>query len=248
MQPLAVVSERLAVRGELADARPSRCRSGAGRPPASGFISSGSSRWTRWTSKRRSSSARTPRSKPAGSRKSEMTTTRPGLARPHRVVRERLVQAAWCRPAARRPRKSIIGRIWLRPRVGGQPSATPLAQDAHATRSWLTSPTKPSAAASPHGVGELGGRAEVHRGRGVHEQVQAEILLVHEELDVQAVEATVDVPVDVAEVVAVPVGAVVGELHAVAAARAASLALDAAPERPPGQRAPGARAARGTPG
>jgi len=33
--------------------------------------------------------------------------------------------------------------------------------------------------------------------------VQAEILLVHEELDVQAIEAPVDVPVDVSEIVSV---------------------------------------------
>jgi hypothetical protein len=45
--------------------------------------------------------------------------------------------------------------------------------------------------------------------------MQAEILLVDEELHVQPVEAAIDVPVDVAEVVAHPVGAVVAELDAV---------------------------------
>ena len=62
--------------------------------------------------------------------------------------------------------------------------------------------------------------------------MDAQILLVDEELDVQAIGPPVDVPVDVAEVVADPVGAVVRELDALSLARATALALHAAAERP----------------
>src|SRR5262249_29059619 len=55
-----------------------------------------------------------------------------------------------------------------------------------------------------------------------------QVFLVDEELDVQPVQPTVDVPVDVAEVVAHAVGAIVAELDAVPTAQAAPLALHAA--------------------
>src|SRR6516225_10217131 len=76
----------------------------------------------------------------------------------------------------------------------------------------------------PDRTRELARRTEAHRRRRVDDQVQAEILLVDEQLDVQTVEAPVDVPVDVAEVVAYPVGAIVAELDAVPAPEAAALA------------------------
>src|SRR5262249_6799374 len=78
----------------------------------------------------------------------------------------------------------------------------------------------------PHGALELAGCPEVHRRRRVDDQVQAEIFLVDEELDVQAIEPAVDVPVDVAKIVADPVRAIVAELDAVPAPEASALALD----------------------
>src|SRR5439155_25610529 len=62
-------------------------------------------------------------------------------------------------------------------------------------------------------VVELGRRAELHRGGRVGEHVQAKVFFVDEELDVQTIEPTVDVPVDVSQVVADAVGPIVGELH-----------------------------------
>jgi hypothetical protein len=64
--------------------------------------------------------------------------------------------------------------------------------------------------------------------------VNAEVLLVDEELHVEAIGAAVDVPVHVAEVVTDAVGAVVRELDALTLAGAAPLALDPSPERPAG--------------
>src|SRR5437879_3438087 len=86
----------------------------------------------------------------------------------------------------------------------------------------------------PRRVAELGRLAEAHGGRGVEEEVQVQILLVHEELEIEPVEAAVDVPVDVAEVVARPVCAVVCELDAHPLARALALAARASPECLPG--------------
>src|SRR4030095_7905598 len=78
----------------------------------------------------------------------------------------------------------------------------------------------------PGAVGQFAGRAESHRRGGIEEEVEAEILLVHEQLHVEPVEPAVDVPVDVAEIIAQPVGPVVGELDADAFPGTASLALD----------------------
>ena len=58
--------------------------------------------------------------------------------------------------------------------------------------------------------------------------MEVQILFVHEELEIEPVEAAVDVPVDVAEIVARPVGAIVGELDAHALARALALTPRAA--------------------
>src|SRR5262249_46787638 len=74
---------------------------------------------------------------------------------------------------------------------------------------------------------------EAHRGGPVEQDVETQVLLVHEQLQVEAVEAPVDVPVDVANVVADPVRPVVGELDADALARALPLALHAPAERRP---------------
>src|SRR5881398_1573376 len=93
-----------------------------------------------------------------------------------------------------------------------------LAQHAHSHALHADQANEAERGREPRAVLELRRRAEVHRRRGVQEEVQAQVLLVHEELDVEPVEAPVDVPVDVAEVVTYPVGAVVAELDAVPAA------------------------------
>src|SRR5262249_21715234 len=80
---------------------------------------------------------------------------------------------------------------------------------------------------------QLGRVAESHGTGAVEEEVEVEILLVHEELEVEAVEAAVDVPVDVAEVVTRTVRAIVGELHAHALVRAFALAPGSSAEGPP---------------
>ncbi len=82
------------------------------------------------------------------------------------------------------------------------------------------------------GVAELAGLPEAHRRRAVEEEVQAQILLVHEELEIEAVEAAVDVPVDVTEVVPGAIGPVVGELDAHPLAGTLALAAGATPEGP----------------
>ena len=64
----------------------------------------------------------------------------------------------------------------------------------------------------------------------VHEHVERQVLFFEEELEEEAFEAGVDVPVDEAEVVADDVVAVVGELHALAPSFAAALALHLAGE------------------
>ena len=64
--------------------------------------------------------------------------------------------------------------------------------------------------------------------------MNAEIFLVHEHLEVEAIEARERVPVDVAEVVADFIGTVVGEFHARALAGTLALPLDATDVRAPG--------------
>src|SRR5262249_23897578 len=79
-------------------------------------------------------------------------------------------------------------------------------------------------------VQQLRGFPELHGRGGIDQQVQTEVLLVHKELRIQAVEAPVNVPIDVADVVPDAVGPVVGELDARTLARALALALDAPAE------------------
>src|SRR5215831_4604417 len=74
------------------------------------------------------------------------------------------------------------------------------------------------------GIAQLGRLAESHGAGTVEEEVEVQVLLVHEELQVEAIEAAIDVPVDVAEVVARAVRAIIGELHAHALVRALALA------------------------
>src|SRR5262252_8239357 len=73
-------------------------------------------------------------------------------------------------------------------------------------------------------IAQLGRLAESHGAGAVEEEVEVQVLLVHEELQVEAIEAAIDVPVDVAEVVARAVRAIIGELHAHALVRALALA------------------------
>ena len=72
-----------------------------------------------------------------------------------------------------------------------------------------------------------------HRGAGVDEERDREVLLLDEELDEEALEPGVDVPVELAQVVAEGVVAVVGELHGLAPLDAPPAALQAAPHRRP---------------
>ena len=55
--------------------------------------------------------------------------------------------------------------------------------------------------------------APLHRGAGIDEEVQMQVLLLLEELDEEAVEPAVDVPVHRAEIVAEDVVAVIGKLQ-----------------------------------
>src|SRR5437867_9883755 len=141
------------------------------------------------------------------------------LARPHRVVAEPVVEA---RPARRVDAAQELEQVHhlVAPARGRPALSDTLAQhtDADAFHADESDEAERGREARP--VLELRRRAEVHGRRGVQEEVEAQVLLVHEELDVEPVEAPVDVPVDVPEVVADPVGAVVAELDAVPAARA----------------------------
>src|SRR5215467_6436068 len=82
-------------------------------------------------------------------------------------------------------------------------------------------------------VAQLGRLAESHGAGAVEEEVEVQVLLVHEELQVEAIEAAIDVPVDVAEVVARAVRAIIGELHAHALVRALALAPSPSAEGAP---------------
>ena len=113
---------------------------------------------------------------------------------------------------------------------GGPPFGRLLAQNPHADAFQVDQADEAQRGGQSGPVIELGRATEAHGGRGVEQQVQAQILLVHEELDVQAVGAAVDVPVDVAQIVPHPVGAIVGKLHALALARTPPLALHVTPE------------------
>src|SRR5258705_8771304 len=77
-------------------------------------------------------------------------------------------------------------------------------------------------------IAELGRLAEAHGSRAVEEEMEVQILFVHEELEIEPVEAAVDVPVHVAEIVTRSVGAIVGELDAHALVGALALTARAA--------------------
>jgi len=136
-------------------------------------------------------SARTPFSYPAGSSRSEITTAEARLPRARRVVPSASFEARAARrldPAqeVHERRSPDCGRA-SRPSLGD-----PLASTPTPTRSRFTSATKPSAAAIRTAHSSLVGDRS-HRGGGVDDQCRPEVLLVDEELDVQAVEAAVDV-------------------------------------------------------
>jgi len=63
------------------------------------------------------------------------------------------------------------------------------------TRSWLARPTKAEGGGQTRRVAELAGSPKLIDAEPSRKEVQAQILLVHEELEIEAVEATVDVPV-----------------------------------------------------
>ena len=154
-----------------------------------------------------------------------------GVARPHGVVLEPLVQprAAGGRHAAEELEQAHDVPAAAR----GRPALRhPLAQHPHAHALHVDEADEAQRRGDARAVLELRRRSEVHGRRGVEQQVQTELLLVDEELDVQPIEAAVDVPVHVAEVVADAVAAIVAELDAVPAPRAPALALHAPAEDP----------------
>src|SRR5712691_2461608 len=116
---------------------------------------------------------------------------------------------------------------------GTESLGDPVAQHADSDALQIDEPDKTEAGSQPRGVIELRGHAKGHGRRRVDQEVEAEVFLVHEELEIQAIQAGVDVPVDVADVVADTIRTVVRELDADALAGASALALDAAAERAP---------------
>ena len=156
-------------------------------------------------------------------REDDGEATLPGA---RRVVRQPLVQtraAARLHPAQEvQEVRHLITPARRRPALGHS-----IAERAHADPLEIHEPHEAERGGDASRGIELGGRAEIHGRRGVDDQMKAQILLVDEELDVQPIEATVDVPVDVAEVVADAVRAIVAELDAVPPAQAPPLAFHA---------------------
>ena len=72
---------------------------------------------------------------------------------------------------------------------------------------------------------QLGGRAKVHAAATVDQGVKVQILLVEEQLEEQAVESRVEIPVEEPKVVAVDILAKVGELDAMTLALRSPFAL-----------------------
>ena len=81
------------------------------------------------------------------------------------------------------------------------------------------------------GEQELGRLAGRHGCRGVDEQGDGDVLLLHEELDEQSLQPRIDVPVELPKVVARRVVAVVGEFHGLTAFDTPATALEAAADR-----------------
>jgi hypothetical protein len=151
---------------------------------------------------------------------------------PRRVGGERRVQvggaAAFEAAEEREERGDPAAPADRRPALG-----EPLAQDPDADALEAREADEAERRRDPGRPLQLGRCAPVHRGRGVDEEVQTEILVVDEELHVQPVAAGEDVPVDVAQVVADAVGPVVAELDAAARTPAAAVARGPAAHRPP---------------
>src|SRR5262245_19029060 len=146
------------------------------------------------------------------------------LAPAGRIVREPCIETG---PAAglhageeRGQRHELIATAHRSP-----PFGYVLAQDSHPDALEVHQPDEPEGGGQAHCVLELGRSSKAHGRGAVHQEVQAQILLVHEQLDVQAIRAGVDIPVDVPQIVADAVGPVVGELDALTLARAPALAL-----------------------
>src|SRR5262249_7823701 len=154
-----------------------------------------------------------------------------GLARAARVIAETLVQVGG--PARLDLAQEVRQMRELVAPTHGRPAlAHAVAQDSEAHALAVDEPHEPQGGGQPRRVLELLRLTEPHRAGGIDEQVQAEILLVDEELDVQPIEPAEDIPVDVAEVVTDAVRPVIGELDTLSLARAAPLAFHSSPERP----------------
>src|SRR5262245_54973763 len=143
--------------------------------------------------------------------------------------------------AQRLPQVAGAGRLDLLEEVHQPPDAAPAAGRRHALHQLVVERLDDDAVEVDQadeaqrrgdllGVVQLGRVAEVHRQAVVDEDVEVQVLLLHEEAQEQLVEAGVEVPVEEAEVVADDVVAVVGELDALPLLLAAPLALHAAHE------------------
>ena len=107
-----------------------------------------------------------------------------------------------------------MGRNWLRPRRREPSLGDALPEHRHADPLQVHEADERERGGQAHGVPELVRRAVVHRAARVEEEVDAEILLVDEDLQVEAVEPGERVPVDVAQIVTDLVRPVVRELDA----------------------------------
>src|SRR5690606_33268064 len=77
---------------------------------------------------------------------------------------------------------------------------------------------------------QLGRRAKPHRGAGVDEGIEVQILFLEKQLEKQPVQPSVQVPIDKPQVIADDIVAKVSEFDALALALAAPFALHAAAE------------------
>ena len=199
-------------------------------PSSCGSSSSGDRTWSTISSEPVAASSRMTRSA-AGSSRSDrrITTPLPWSC------------AAACRAATSRsvgPSDGSIGR-----QVGQQaedparaahrrpPPRDPAGQRADRDPVLAGEPDVAERRGRPLGEQQLRRSARGHRRRGVDEQGDGDVLLLDEQLDEQALEPGVDVPVELAQVVAEGVVAVVGELDRLAALDAPATALEPAADR-----------------
>src|SRR5215831_11535246 len=161
----------------------------------------------------------------------------PRLTRAQRVGGQSVVERG--RPICAEPRRELEQREEVPAPARRAPAFRhAVAHHGHPHALQAGQPDEAEGGGKARGVAQLGRLAESHGPGAIEKEVEVEILLVHEELQVEPVEPAVDVPVDVAEVVTRAVRTIVRELHAHALVWALGLAA---------RRGPGARAGSGTP-